>query len=248
MTNSKIVIALSNESVYAVAPWAYAGYVVYMIDPLHPKGINSHPLLPNTWTVGAVIAPDTQMPEYPDCLDFLGHTIRTGLVCMVIGFPPCTQLASSGARHWQVKYNEDRYFQARAAIVLEQCRMVGALSGAPWCFENPNGAASSIFGKPQHRFDPKDYGGYLPENDIHPDYADYLPPRDAYTKATNIWCGNGFIIPQKKPVTGLTYYPGWEKLGGKSAKTKRIRSASPRGFFEAVFQANHNASGSYKNN
>lgn len=236
-----IVIALGNESPYAVSAWAWAGYTVYMVDPLHPAGVNKHPTLPNTWTVGAVIAPDSQMAAYPDCLDLLGQLIRTGMVRMVIGFPPCTELAASGAKHWQIKYERDRYFQVRAAIVLEQCRMAGALSGAAWCFENPNGAASSIFGEPQLRFDPKDYGGYLPENDLHPDYAEYLPPRDAYTKATNIWCGNGFIIPKRKPVKGLNHYPGWEKLGGKSAKTKRIRSASPRGFFQAVFEANHKA-------
>lgn len=32
--------------------------------------------------------------------------------------------------------------------------------------------------------------------------------------------------------------PMWAKLGGKSLKTKNIRSASPRGFFKAVFEAN----------
>lgn len=155
-----------------------------------------------------------------------------------MAFPPCTDLAASGAKHWRSKAEKDRYFQAKAAVVLEQCRMIGELSGAKWFFENPNGAASGIFGRPSFSFDPSDYGGYLPEDDAHPDFPEYLPPRDAYKKSTNIWCGNDFVVPDVKPVASLDHFPGWKLLGGKSAKTKQIRSATPRGFSIAVYEAN----------
>jgi len=232
-----VVIILCNESRYAADPWVRAGYIVYIVDPLHPAGINSHRDTPNLRTVGAVIAPDTQMPNIPDCLNLIGYLIRSDSVAMVMGFPPCTHLASSGARHWKSKFNKDRYFQAKAAMVLEQCRMIGALSGAPWMFENPVGAASSIMGKSAFSFNPCDYGGYLPPKDQHPDYPKHIPPRDAYQKRTHIWSGNGFRQPKACPVQSLAYYPGWKSLGGASARTKKIRSATPRGFAIAVFEA-----------
>ena len=46
-------------------------------------------------------------------------------------------------------------------------------------------------------------------------------------------------MPDKKPVD---VEPGYsdqhKKLGGKSLKTKNIRSATPRGFAQAVFESN----------
>jgi hypothetical protein len=70
----------------------------------------------------------------------------------------------------------------------------------------------------------------------------HIPNRDAYTKETYLWTGNGFVFPEKKPVEPVLIKgssPQWAKLGGKSLKTKNIRSATPRGFALAVYEANH---------
>lgn len=59
-----------------------------------------------------------------------------------------------------------------------------------------------------------------------------------------IWCGNGFKQPLFRPVP---MPDEWEdskqhaKLGGKSKRTKMIRSLTPRGFARAVFLANDRA-------
>ena len=46
-------------------------------------------------------------------------------------------------------------------------------------------------------------------------------------------------MPEKKPVSILDRYSDQFKLlGGKSLKTKNIRSATPRGFAKAVCEAN----------
>ena len=46
-------------------------------------------------------------------------------------------------------------------------------------------------------------------------------------------------MPDKKPVeVDAGYSDQHKKLGGKSLKTKNIRSATPRGFAKAVFLAN----------
>ena len=54
-----------------------------------------------------------------------------------------------------------------------------------------------------------------------------------------LWTGNGFVMPPKVPVEPETGHSRQHlKLGGKSAKTKNIRSATPRGFAIAVMAAN----------
>lgn len=66
--------------------------------------------------------------------------------------------------------------------------------------------------------------------------------KDGYTKKTAIWHGNGFIEPKRNPLSdneGVMFFWGWRWLGGKSAKTKQLRSLTPRGFARAVFMANH---------
>ena len=49
-----------------------------------------------------------------------------------------------------------------------------------------------------------------------------------------------FIMPEIKAVDCETFGNSRQhrKLGGKSAKTKNIRSATPRGFAQAVFECN----------
>lgn len=156
---------------------------------------------------------------------------------LVIGFPPCTDLAVAGARHFEAKAEADPLFQQKALTLFRTVETVGNLTGKPWAAENPNSVVSTLWRKPDITFSPNDYGGYLPEDDFHPLWPDYILPRDAYSKKTNWWTGNGFKMPPKRWVP-TTHYEGWnlqtQFLGGKSVKTKMIRSASPRGVFEAL--------------
>lgn len=79
----------------------------------------------------------------------------------------------------------------------------------------------------------------MPEDDLHPFFSDLIKPRDAYPKKTCIWSGNGFKWPHTSPVdVNDGYSDQHKKLGGKSKRTKVIRSLTPRGFARAVFLAN----------
>ena len=226
MSREKHAIFLCDLTGIMAQPWINRGCHAWLVDPQHDG--DTHDGLVHK--VGRTIL---------GAMDILRPLILGGNVVFVAGFPPCTELTSAGAKHWEGKRSKDPYFQAKAAIVLEQCRMIGEMSGAPWIFENPNGAASGIMGQPSFRFDPRDFGGYLPDSDVHPLYPDYLPPRDGYKKRTCVWSGGGFIIPEHKPVVSLDHFPGWALLGGKSQRTKNIRSATPRGFSEAACLANY---------
>ena len=220
----KTIISLCDYTGIMVKPWVDAGYKAVLVDPQHDGHTD-----------------DGKIERIPlfliDAMARLGEIIRTQDVCFVAGFPPCTDVAVSGAAHFESKFLKDKHYQAKAALIAEQCRSVGILSGAPWFFENPVSVFSSIFGKPDFCFDPFEYGGYLPENDVHPDYPDIINPRDAYPKKTCLWSGNGFVLPDKKPVSIDAGYSNQHKmLGGKSLRTKNIRSATPRGFAQAVFE------------
>jgi len=88
-----------------------------------------------------------------------------------------------------------------------------------WAIENPIGLMKQLLGKPQYSFQPCEFG-------------------HNYTKQTYLW-GNFTPMFITKNVTPLpTSENPIMKLGGKSEKTKRLRSITPSGFAKAFFKAN----------
>lgn len=90
--------------------------------------------------------------------------------------------------------------------------------------ENPVSTLSTYWRKPDHTFDPCDYGGYV------------SPPADQYTKKTCLWVGNGFVMPKTRPVEPVL--GSKMHFVGPSPERANLRSATPLGFAYAVFQAN----------
>lgn len=156
---------------------------------------------------------------------------------IIFGFPDCTFFAHSGSQHERTE-DELSYALANAKIVKE----LGESYGVPWMIENPVGKLSrpDMMGKPNFYFHPRDFGGHVSPSE--PVWHPKMPHCDNYTKKTCIWHGNGFREPEKYPVPegveGVNFFWGWKFLGGKSAKTKQLRSLTPRGFARAVFQYN----------
>lgn len=158
---------------------------------------------------------------------------------VIFAFPPCTDLAVSGAAHFAKKGALNPSFQVDAVRV---CRIAARLADAfkvPFMIENPVSVLSSMWRKPDFKFNPYEYGGYLPIDDEHPFFPELIKPRDAYPKKTCLWVGNGFITPAPNAVDVAKGFSNQHnKLGGKSARTKTIRSLTPRGFAAAVYEAN----------
>ena len=220
------IISLCDLTGIMVKPWVESGYRAVLVDPQHKEQSNKG---------GVERLPFTIL----DAMPRLSEIIKNENVVFVFGFPPCTDVAVSGAAHFESKRQKDPHFQAKAALVAEECRVIGMACGCPWGFENPVSVFSGIFGKPNHSFHPYEYGKYLPDGDKHPEYPEYIKPRDAYPKKTCLWTGGGFVMPEKMPVDITPGYSDQhKKLGGKSERTKNIRSATPRGFAKAVFLAN----------
>tara|TARA_R100001530_G_scaffold112354_1_gene79402 strand:+ start:40 stop:633 length:594 start_codon:yes stop_codon:yes gene_type:complete len=150
-----------------------------------------------------------------------------GSVYGILAAPPCTHLANSGARHFKAK--GDKALKEGLALVDACLRIVYATQPAFWCMENPIGRLIHYIGKWQHIFNPCDFAGYLSGAEAE---------AEQYTKKTCLW-GN-FTMPEKKPLPPVLGSKMWRLYGGKSERTKAMRSMTPKGFAEAFFLANGN--------
>lgn len=131
----------------------------------------------------------------------------------ILAAPPCTVFANSGAR-W--KRTEQETLEGLS--VVDAClRMVAVYRPVFWALENPVGKLRKYLGPPALIFDPCDYG-------------------DPYTKKTLLW--GRFNLPVKTLVPPVEGSKMFKKYGGKSERTKRLRSITPPGFARAFFKAN----------
>lgn len=236
------ILSLFDLSGNMVRPWAKAGYHCAIVDTQHAKeGMIEH--FPSGGTIMAINM-DLSKP------DNLKHLAAWKRPKIVFSFPPCTDLAVSGAAHFAKKRAANPRFQdeatALATVALNVAFATEKHNGGfavPYFAENPISRLATIWRKPNHYFNPCDYGGYLSDAEAyHPKFPDIIPARDAYNKKTCLWSGNGFIMPEPKPVKPISKdSPLHTKLGGKSLRTKNIRSQTPRGFAKAVFEANRHS-------
>jgi hypothetical protein len=190
------VLSLFDFSGVFVRPWADAGYSCICVDIQHPEGETR---AGNIVRIG---------------IDICDYLPPPAAYAFVAAFPPCTHLAVSGARWFRGK-GLGRL--AESIRLFYKAAQIAQWSGAPYLLENPVSTISSYWRKPDHTFDPCDYG-------------------DLYTKKTCLWTGNGFIMPPKnriEPVEGSKMH-----LMPPSVSRANLRSETPRGFSEAVFKAN----------
>ena len=204
-----IVVSLCDLSGNFTAPWVEAGYEAVLVDPQH--GI--------THVDGAVTkVAATVLEAIPLLADLLPR------IAFVAGWPPCTDMAVSGARWFNAKREADPAFYGKAISVAEQCRMVGMLSGAPWFVENPVSTLAGTFGKPDHYFHPWQYTAFEAE--------------DSYTKKTCLWTGGGFVMPPAAIDPSMGEPDNRIHMAAPGPERMNFRSATPMGFARAVFAAN----------
>jgi hypothetical protein len=207
MDHQPIVISLFDYTTNMVRPWADAGFLCHCVDVKHPAGEQREG---NIVRVGADIL--EWLPPY-------------AVVKILFAFPPCTDVAVSGARWFK-----DKGLGALvdALRLFDVALRLAEWTKAPYMIENPVSTLSTYWRKPDHIFDPCDYGDYIAERS------------EAYTKKTCLWTGNGFVMPKKKriaPVDGSRMH----RLG-PSKERASLRSVTPRGFAKAVFEANQRVS------
>ena len=199
----EIVVSLFDYTGNMVAPWAKAGFLCYCVDLQHPPGEHRE---------GNIIRVGTDVREWLP---------PYGPIKILFAFPPCTDVAVSGARWFKDKGLGSLI---RALEFFDAALRIAEWTKAPYMIENPVSTISTYWRKPDYTFDPCDYGGYLDPSD------------DAYTKKTCLWTGNCFVMPEPKWV-----YPVEGSRMNRLPPSKHraaLRSMTPKGFARAVFAAN----------
>lgn len=163
-----------------------------------------------------------------DIMKFDYRYYVSGTVHGVLAAPPCTDYTISGARWWPKK-DADGSTEASNKLVSRTLAIIRHLKPTFWALENPVGRLPKLFpalGQALLVWQPWWYG-------------------DPYTKRTCLW---GRFNPNlKRNEVEPVMYEGangkrgswmWAKLGGKSDRTKELRSVTPPGFARAFFEAN----------
>lgn len=150
----------------------------------------------------------------------------------VLAAPPCTDFTISGARWWSTK-DSDGSTEASLQLIDKTLQIINALDEqqalAWFAIENPVGRLQRLrpqLGKPRLIWQPWWYG-------------------DAYTKRTCLW-GRFNENLVRTPVEPEMFETSngkrgsymWMRMGGKSDRTKELRSITPPGFARAFFNAN----------
>lgn len=234
----KTVISLFDHSCAWSAPYWSAGHDVYPFD------------LDNE---------EAPVDVNELCAEWFFEDNDFGIVDGILAAPPCTDFTVSGAQYWKAK-DTDGSTEASVELALQVLRAVDLFQPDFWALENPVGRIHKLIpelGKARLIFDPCDYAGYMDlsaedlarldelrtyyEREIEFSQADleFIKRTGAYTKRTCLW--GDFRIPEKRriePVKVCKQGSWLQRLGGKSAKTKRARSDTPAGFAKAFFEAN----------
>lgn len=147
----------------------------------------------------------------------------------ILAAVPCTDFALSGARWFK---NKDADGRTQKSIELTEyvLDIIEEINPKFWAVENPASRIHKLvprLGSPSFKFSPYEFGQIDGAN---------------YRKQTWLW--GKFNKPQKCPIepeAKTTYGMGlwYLKYGGKSDKTKRERSITPKGFAKAFFEANN---------
>ena len=199
----RYILSCFDKSGNMVKPWAEAGYTCYTVDMQHPKGETRD---------GNIIRVRADMTDY---LPPRGECVAAFF------FPPCTDVAVSGARHFR-----DKGLGAliRALQLFKRSVDLAELLGAPYLLENPVSTVASYWRKPDHTFHPHEFTGLCAD--------------DNYTKKTCLWTGNGFVMPPSCRDWTLGAPDDRIHKAAPGPERANFRSATPMGFARAVFRAN----------
>ena len=211
----KWVISLFDTSGAWSQPWVDAGYQVLRFDIQDEQLIEvQEGESVRTANIGDVFEHGIEVyaNEYGA---FNGEDVYA-----VLAACPCTDFASSGARHFAAKDADGRTLLSQE-IVSQTMAIIEYLKPQVWALENPVGRIGKLTGLPQWRtsFDPYHFG-------------------DTYTKKTLLWGRHNGDMPimPREPVEGSKMHT---QYGGSSLKTKNARSVTPEGFAYAFFIANN---------
>jgi hypothetical protein len=155
--------------------------------------------------------------------------IEGGAIHGILAAPPCTAFSLAGAQYWPAK-DASGETDAGLALVDACLRAVALYRPKWWALENPVGRLRRWLGPPRFMFHPHEFAGW---SDADAQSA------DRYTKRTLLW--GSFKAPERRPMPPIRACKAGSwimQLGGKSERTKELRSMTPLGFARAFREAN----------
>ena len=212
---NNLLISLFDYTGNASRPYKEKGWEVKQIDVQHGEDILE-------W----------DFKSWLKCNYDLDNENSIDLRVVIIAMIPCTDYANSGAKHFKRK-DADGTTAKSQKLVAKTKEIIDYFESKrvliSWQIENPMSRIHKLnpwMGKPKLKFNPCDYAGHDP-----------IPANSRYNKMTWLW--GDFNIPVKKYLEPLSKEnPGWKQLGGKSLKTKNLRSITPLGFAYAFYESN----------
>lgn len=206
-----LVVSLFDKTGEMVRPWLNAGRMVLIVDIQHKPGL--HLGDDGFYRLGADLRYGFEVPK-----ELIGEFAR---IEFVSAFPPCDHLAVSGARWFKGKGLRALSLSIELfATAADFCES----SWAPYCIENPVSTISTYWRSPDYSFHPWHYTSNCKD--------------DNYMKATCLWVGNGFKMPQRAIDAYLGKPDNRIHTATPGAGRKDFRSATPKGFAMAVFESN----------
>ena len=205
----KAILALCSITGNIVEPWIGNGYHAILVDPQH--GVDS--------VDGLTTKHACTVREFIDN-GHLEASLGRFEVIFVAAFPPCTDLAVSGARWFKRKAEANPAFQEEAMAVVMECVKVAEACKCPYFIENPVSVISSKWRRPDYTF--------------HPFHYTLFEPADTYTKKTCLWTGGGFELPMRAEMDNAPEPDNRIHMAPPSKERCNIRSATPMGFAWAI--------------
>ena len=197
-----VVLSLCDRTGNMVRPFAERGWECVCVDTQHSiRKDRTEGNITYTWGDVRSWCPPRQIASR---------------IAILFAFPPCTHMAVSGARDFRKKRN---VLLRDSLELFSACEMVASYADVPYMIENPVGKFSDHMGKPDHIFQPWEYG-------------------DNYTKNTCLWTSEDFIMPTPSVKTMPKDCKSimWELP--PSDDRQNLRAVTPMGFAQAVFEAN----------
>jgi hypothetical protein len=206
--NEPVVLSLYDYSANMVRPWAQSGYDTIVVDLKH-DGVEIEEV-----GDGRVITVEANVQEWlPPRVEYR----------IVFAFPPCTNLAVSGARWFKDKGLSGL---ADGIELVEEARRIAEWADAPWMIENPVSTLSTYWRDPDYTFHPYEYDGFTEED-------------NAYSKKTCLWTSEDFTMPSVDEAE--EYDERIHKMPPSEERSEK-RSMTPQGFANAVYYANEDVS------
>ena len=228
----KIILSLCDYSGKWPSPYLEHGYGVLCVDPKHTPGFDSpFACRGNRNFTFSGTAEDVANDPYAFILAFSHYLEEPVEVHGILAAPPCTDFTVSGAQYWPAK-DADGRTAASLAIVDACLHAVETLTPQWWALENPVGRLPKLrpnLGQPRIYVDPWMFAGFAPE-----------PEQDRYTKKTGLWGNFNADLPRAplEPIRVCAQGSWIQRLGGKSERTKELRSMTPLGLSVAFSKAN----------